>query len=341
MKVIVGMSGGVDSSVAAYLLKKEGYEVIGVTYKMLEDFDSNDAKEICEDLNIEFHEEDITKEFKKEIIDEFNNNYQNGLTPNPCVSCNKKIKFKYLMKSLEKYNADYIATGHYVKIIDNKLYKSDDLEKDQSYFLYSLDKEILSKLIFPLKDLTKENVRQIALDNNLITANKKDSYDVCFIKNNFKDYIKNNLKNKPGNIVDIENNKILGKHKGLAYYTIGQRKGLNIGGAENRMFVVGKNVKDNILYVTCGDNEYLKSDSCIIKNVNFNCKERPTKCTAKFRYRQIDNDVELEYLDNNEIKVKYNGVKAVTPGQACVLYINSQCIGGGIIKEVCKNNKKI
>lgn len=340
-KVIVGLSGGVDSSVAAYLLKKEGYEVVGVTYKMLDDFDTKDAEDIAKTLGIEFYIEDITKEFKKEIIDSFISDYRSGLTPNPCVICNQKIKFKYLYESLKKYNADYVATGHYVKVIEDKLYKSEDKEKDQSYFLYRLNKDEISKLIFPLENLSKEEVREIAKQANLISANKKDSYDVCFIKDNFKSFIKENIKQKEGNIINIETNKIIGKHNGLSYYTIGQRKGLDVGGTKDRLFVVGKNIKDNILYVAeKDDNKYLYSNNCIVENISFNTEERPKKCMAKFRYRQQEIPVNLEYKDD-KIIVSYNEEKAVTPGQSCVFYIDNQCIGGGIIKEVRNDNEKL
>lgn len=340
-RVIVGLSGGVDSSVAAYILKEKGYEVVGVTYKMLEDFDTSDAEKIAKELDIEFHIEDITKQFKEEIIDYFIREYQEGLTPNPCVICNKQIKFKYLSSSLKKYNADLISTGHYVKVEKNKLYKGEDENKDQSYFLYNLNKDIISKLIFPLENLNKTEVREIAKKQNLITANKKDSFDVCFIKETFKSFVKNNMENKEGKIINIETKKEIGTHNGLSYYTIGQRKGLNIGGSENKLFVVGKSIKDNILYVgETSNNEYLYSDSCIIENINFINDERPAKCCAKFRYRQKEIPVSLEYIED-KILVKYDKTKSITPGQSCVFYIDNMCIGGGVIKEVRKNNEKL
>ena len=340
-KVIVGLSGGVDSSVSAYLLKKEGYEVIGVTYKLLDDFDTNDALEVAKNLGIEFHIEDLRSEFKNDIISNFISEYNRGMTPNPCVLCNQKIKFKYLYNSLKKYNADYIATGHYAKVIDGKLYRSDDKEKDQTYFLYGLNKEIIEKLIFPLENLTKEEVRTIALNEKLVTALKKDSYDVCFIKDDFKSFFKDNMINKQGSIINIATNEKLGIHNGLAYYTIGQRKGLDIGGSNDRLFVVGKDIKKNILYVaTSSDNDYLYSDSCLVENINFIIKERPVSCFAKFRYRQTAIPVSLEYLDKSII-VHYDSAKAVTPGQACVFYLDDECIGGGIIREVRKNDEKL
>ncbi len=341
-KVVIGMSGGVDSSVAAVLLQEQGYEVIGVSFRFTEEFDDTDAKKVASLLGIEHHTLDYRKEFKEKVIDKFLDDYKNGLTPNPCVNCNKVCKFKFLFDCLDKFDCDYIATGHYAKIEDNKLYVSVDENKDQSYFLYSLPKDRLSKIIFPLEGKTKDEIREIARIHNLENSDKKDSFDVCFITDSFRDYMKS-FGSTPGDVVNIDTNEVIGKHIGLMYYTIGQRRGLDIGGTEDRMFVVGKDLKKNILYICIGsDNDYLISDSCIIDEVNYLGDEKVTKCTAKFRYRQKDNDVELEYLDNGEILVKYpQGVKSVTPGQACVLYNGEECLGGGIIKEVRKNGKKL
>lgn len=334
MKVVIGLSGGVDSAVSAYLLKKQGYEVIAITYKMLDDFDTKDAQDVCKKLGIEHHIVDIRDDFKNTIITPFINEYTNGLTPNPCVLCNRKIKFKYLYDALVKYNADYISTGHYVKVKSNQLYKGDDLLKDQSYFLYGIDKNIISKLIFPLQNITKEEVRKIATEINLPVAQKKDSYDVCFIKDNFKKFIKDNTNQKKGKVIEINTNKILGEHIGLANYTIGQRKGLNIGGNSDKLYVVKKDIKNNILYVALNsENDFLYSNKAIIEDVHFNTDERPEKCKAKFRYRQNDNEVNIKYLENGNLELTYNHIKSVTPGQSCVLYVNDKCIGGGIIKE--------
>ena len=337
------MSGGVDSSAAVILLQKMGYEVVGLTFKFIEDFDPTDAIKVAEKLSIEHHIVDYQKEFKELVIDKFINDYAHGLTPNPCVHCNKLCKFKFLFENMEKYNCDYIATGHYAKLKDNKIYKSVDLNKDQSYFLYNLPKDMISKIIFPLEGLNKDEVRKIAEDISLDNAHKKDSFDVCFIGTSFNDYISSKLDQHPGDVIDIDTNKVIGKHKGLMYYAIGQRRGLDIGGTKERMFVVGKDLNKNILYICIGeDNDYLVSDSCIIDEVNYLGDEKITNCTAKFRYRQKDVPVELEWLDNNEILVKYpQGVKRVTPGQACVLYNGEECLGGGIIKEVRKNGEKL
>ena len=363
-KVVVGISGGVDSSVAALLLKQQGYEVIGLFMRNWDtsvngdilgnpnlnndicpqEEDYNDAKKVCEKLNIPLHRKDFVKEYYDYVFKYFLDELEKGRTPNPDIMCNRYIKFDMFVKEAEKLGADYIATGHYARIKDGKLLRAIDDNKDQTYFLSQVTKEQLKNVLFPIGDMIKPKVREIAEEYNLITAKKKDSTGICFIgERNLTNFLKNYLPNKPGKIVNIETNETVGEHIGLMYYTIGQRRGLDIGGTQERMFVVGKNLKDNILYICIGeDNDYLISDSCIIDNVNYLGDEKIYKCTAKFRYRQKDIDVELEYLDNNEILVKYpQGVKRVTPGQACVLYNGEECLGGGIIKEVRKNNEKI
>ena len=321
-KVVVGMSGGVDSSVTAILLQQQGYDVIGVTFIFTEEFDTTDAIKVCKKLGIEHHIIDYREEFEKTIINKFISDYNNGITPNPCVLCNRYVKFNFLYKAMCDLNCDYMATGHYAKVIDNKLYKSSDLNKDQTYFLCEITKEQLSKVLFPLDSIEKSKVREIASEYQLINANKKDSTDVCFITSKFKEYMNNKINNKCGPIIDILTNETIGTHNGLNCYTIGQRKGLNIGGTAERMFVVGKNVDKNILYVCLGDNnDYLISDACVVDNVNWLSDKKFDRCTAKFRYRQKDSEVDLEWLSENEILVKYpQGIKSVTPGQACVFY---------------------
>lgn len=363
MKVVIGMSGGVDSSVAAYLLKKQGYEVIGLFMRNWDasinndimgnptlnnnicpqEQDYNDAKSVCDSLNIPLYRIDFVKEYWDYVFTYFLDELKKGRTPNPDIMCNKYIKFDLFIKEAKRLGADYIATGHYARMEEGYLKRGIDNNKDQTYFLSQLTKEQLTNVLFPVGDLVKDEVRKIAEEINLSTAKKKDSTGICFIgERNFKEFLKNYLPNQKGDIVNIETNEKVGEHIGLMYYTIGQRRGLDVGGTMDKMFVVGKNLKENILYIALGeDNEYLYSDSCIVESVNFNCELRPTKCTAKFRYRQKDNNVEIEYLDNSELLVKYNGVKSVTPGQACVFYQEDICIGGGIIKEVRKNNKKL
>ncbi|MBE6138524.1 MAG: tRNA 2-thiouridine(34) synthase MnmA [Firmicutes bacterium] len=337
-KVVLGMSGGVDSSVAAILLQEQGYEVIGVTFIFTDDFNTDDAEKICKLLNIQHYIKDYRTEFKQQIIDRFISDYKNGMTPNPCVICNKQIKIKYLIDAMHEYNADFVATGHYAQIIDGRLYKSKNINKDQSYFLSLLSKSELEKILFPLEHLEKDEVRNIAEQHGLINSNKKDSFDICFIPNSFQEYMSNYTNSSSGPIVEINSNKIVGTHKGLAHYTIGQRKGLNLGGNQERLFVVKKDIEKNVLYVGGDDlNSCLYSSKALIENVNWISDLNPEECSAKFRYRQEDNAVRLEYLDNNSILVTYpKAIKAVTPGQICVFYNNNECLGGGIIKDIYK-----
>ena len=342
-KVILGLSGGVDSSVAAALLKKQGYEVIGITFKFVDNFDPEDAIKVAKTLDIEHHIIDYRDVFKEKVIDKFLNDYKSGITPNPCVICNKNVKLRFLLDEMYKFNANFIATGHYSKIKGNRLFKSIDLNKDQTYFLSQITKEELSKILLPLEGIDKEEVRKIANEIGLDNANKKDSTDVCFINKKFSEYIGSNIKSVPGDIININDNKKLGTHKGLSNYTIGQRRGLDIGGTEDRCYVVGKNIDKNILYVAIGDNsDALISDSAIIEDVNMFTEDKVSTCKAKFRYRQEEEPVEIEYLEDNKVLVKYpQGIKSVTPGQACVFYLEDECLGGGIIKEVRKNNEKL
>lgn len=342
-KVLVGMSGGVDSSVAAVLLLEQGYEVVGLTFKFTEDFDSSDAVKVCEKIGIEHHVIDYRDIFKETVINKFINDYNSGITPNPCILCNREVKFNFLYQNMLKYDCDYIATGHYARIIDGKLFKSSDLNKDQTYFLAQLTEEQLSHLLLPLEGITKDVVREKARLCGLEVADKKDSTDVCFINNKFKEYIADKVDNTPGDVIDVETGNVIGRHNGLKSYTIGQRKGLNIGGTQDRMYVVGKDIKKNVLYIALGDkSDYLVSTSCVLKNINLISKDKIKNAKAKFRYRQEEIDVEIEYISDKEIIVNYpEGVKSVTPGQACVFYNEDECLGGGIIKEVRKNNEKL
>lgn len=363
MKVVIGMSGGVDSSVAAYLLKKEGYEVIGLFMRNWDasvnndilgnptlnnnicpqEQDYNDALAVSNELGIPLHRIDFVKEYWDYVFTYFLDELKKGRTPNPDIMCNKYIKFDLFIKEAKRLGADYIATGHYARIKDGYLLRGIDDNKDQTYFLSQLTKEQLKNVLFPVGNIVKEEVRKIADELKFTTAKKKDSTGICFIgERNFKRFLENYLPNKEGDIINIETKQVLGKHIGLMYYTIGQRRGLDVGGTSDKLFVVGKDLNKNILYVCEGeDNEYLLSDSCIVEQVNFNCDLRPTECSAKFRYRQKDNPVSIEYLDNGELLVRYKNVKSVTPGQACVFYQDEKCLGGGIIKEVRKNNEKL
>ncbi len=356
--VVIGMSGGVDSSVAAYLLKKEGYNVIGLFMRNWDsvinndylgnpnldndicpqEVDYNDAVEVCNKLDIPLHRVDFVKEYWDNVFTYFLDELNKGRTPNPDVMCNKYIKFDAFFKKAKELGADYIATGHYARVIDGKLCKAVDDNKDQSYFLAYVDKNKFKEVLFPIGELTKPMVRKIAVELDLVTARKKDSTGICFIgERNFRNFLKNYLPNMPGDIVDIETKEVLGKHIGLMYYTLGQRRGLNLGGNELKHYVCEKDLKNNILYVANGDeNKYLFTTSALIENFNFLTDDRPSQCNCKFRYRQKDVSVNVEYLEDNMIKVSYTNVKAVTPGQFCVLYDNDVCLGGGIIKETFK-----
>lgn len=363
-KVVIGMSGGVDSSVAAILLKKQGYDVIGLFMRNWDssinndilgnpdlnsdicpqEKDYNDALKVCEKIGIPLHRIDFVKEYWDYVFAYFLDELKRGRTPNPDIMCNKYIKFDMFAKEARKLGADYIATGHYARLKDGKLLRGIDQNKDQTYFLSQLSSKQLENVLFPIGDLEKPEVRKIANEYDLITANKKDSTGICFIgERNFSKFLSNYLPNQTGDIVNIETNEVIGKHVGLMYYTIGQRKGLNIGGNSDRIFVVGKNLDKNILYVAHGDdNKYLISDSCIVEMVNWNADRNITECSAKFRYRQKDNDVKVKFLDDGNMLVSYEqGVKSVTPGQACVFYLGEECLGGGIIKEVRKNGEKL
>ena len=362
-KVVIGMSGGVDSSVAAIMLQKQGYEVIGLFMRNWDslanqeydaptsnegicpqEVDYNDAKKVCDKLGIPLYRKDFVKEYWDYVFTYFLDELKKGRTPNPDIMCNKYIKFDMFKKEADKLGADFIATGHYARLVDGKLLRAVDDNKDQTYFLSQVSKEQFKNVLFPIGDMIKPDVRKIAEEYGLITAKKKDSTGICFIgERNFSNFLKNYLPNKEGNIVNIETNEILGKHIGLMNYTIGQRRGLDVGGFDNRMFVVGKDLSKNILYVCLGeDNDYLYTDSCIVNELNYLGDKKIDKCTAKFRYRQKDVEVSIKWISDDEIEVIYpQKVKAVTPGQACVLYDGEECLGGGIIKEVRKNNEKL
>ena len=357
-KVVIGISGGVDSSVAALLLKQQGYEVIGLFMRNWDstinndylgnpnldnsicpqEEDYNDAKAVCDKLGIPLHRVDFVKEYWDNVFTYFLDELKKGRTPNPDIMCNKYIKFDLFLEKALELGADYVATGHYARIIDGKFSRAVDLNKDQSYFLAYVDKSKFKNVLFPIGELEKPEVRKLAVEADLVTAKKKDSTGICFIgERNFSKFLENYLPNQPGDIINIETKEKVGEHIGLMYYTIGQRRGLNLGGNEDKSYVVEKDLNNNILYVASGDeNNYLYSTKAIIEDFNFLTDERPMMCTCKFRYRQKDINVKVEYLDGNNLSVTYDGAKAVTPGQFCVLYLGDTCLGGGMIKEVYK-----
>lgn len=361
--VVIGMSGGVDSSVAAYILKEQGYNVIGLFMRNWDSLvnndiegnpnngpicpqeeDYNDALMVAESLGIPLHRVDFVKEYWDDVFTYFLDELKKGRTPNPDLMCNKYIKFDRFIKEAKRLGADYIATGHYAKWENGRLLRGIDDNKDQTYFLAQVSHDQFKDVLFPVGGLTKPEVRSIADKINLPTAKKKDSTGICFIgERNYQKFLHNYLKPNPGDIIDVETKNVIGTHTGLMNYTIGQRRNVGLSGNSDKHYVVGKDVPKNILYVAFGENnEYLYSDECTINQINFISDSRPTKCTAKFRYRSKDVPVELEYTNNDEIRVKYPTMTTgVTPGQACVLYDGEECLGSGIIDKVYKNNEKL
>ena len=342
--VLLGMSGGVDSSVSAILLQKEGYEVIGITMALSKETDDTDAKAVCKELGIEHHFVDLKSEFKKYVIDNFIKCYANAETPNPCIECNRKLKFGAMFDKAKELGCDYLATGHYANIeYSNKykqyvLKKGDAIGKDQSYVLYTLPEDMLEHIIFPLgKFKTKDEIRKIASDNNFnMVANKPDSEDICFIPDgNYKRFLEenSNIKPKIGNIV-LQDGTVLGKHSGLYNYTIGQRKGLGISYKEP-LFVIGFNIRKNEVIV--GTKEEAYKDCAIINNINILIKDIDIEnlhVKVKTRYSTKESEAILQELDDNMIKINFiEPEKALTPGQSAVFYIDDVVIGGGIIKE--------
>ena len=338
-KVLVGISGGVDSSVSALLLKKEGYEVIGATMKLI-DTDTRSSKDICNKLNVKYVELDCKELFKKCVINYFIDEYKNAHTPNPCIECNKKLKFGYMYKYVKENNIDYIATGHYAKVEYSDVYKryvlkkADNKEKDQSYFLYVIDKEILPKLLFPLSKVkSKDEIREIAKQNNLSVHSKSDSQDICFIEDgNYKKYLEENsdIESKIGNV--ILNGKVIGTHSGLYKYTIGQRKGLGIS-HETPLYVIGFNNDTNELIV--GEENDLYVDSFEVINYNLLAIDdivKPLKVNVKTRYKSLEYPAIIEKEGNKLVVNLETPIKGVTKGQSAVFYIDDVVIGGGIIK---------
>ena len=351
--VVVGMSGGVDSSVAAYLLKRQGYNVIGLFMMNWEEDDTDgactadgdfaDVRRVCSALDIPYYSVNFAKQYQERVFSYFLSEYKAGRTPNPDVLCNREIKFGPFREYAMSMGADFIATGHYCGIEHKdgrtRLLKAKDNGKDQTYFLNQVREEQLNNVIFPLADLDKSEVRRIALENNLSTAGKKDSTGICFIgERNFRKFLQNYLPAQSGEIRTLDN-KAVGEHIGLMYYTIGQRKGLDLGGVrgeEGRWFVVKKDLKNNILYVSHGDESPLYSKSCEVSNLNWigYMPQLTINCTAKFRYRQPEQPVKL-YLTESGARVEFlQPQRAVTEGQYAVFYDETACLGGGVIEKV-------
>ena len=365
MKVLVGLSGGVDSAIAAYELQKQGLDVTCCFMRNWDSFANNDiegnptifddtcpqeqdyqdALKVAEKLGLTLLRVDFIKEYWDSVFQTFLKEYARGRTPNPDILCNKYIKFDAFFDYAMKQGFDMVATGHYASTKTENgftyLTRAADQNKDQTYFLCQVPHFALEKTLFPLGKLTKPEVRQIAEELNLDSvATKKDSTGICFIgERNFRQFLSNYLPAKEGDIVDIDTGNIVGKHQGVLYYTIGQRKGLNINHVKGPWFVVGKDVNKNILFVChTTRREWLLSDACIVKDINWLVKdlsEIPQTLTAKFRYRQPDQDIEVTSFNESEAYVIYpQKIASVTCGQEAVFYDHDKCIGGGVIEKV-------
>ncbi|MDU6389797.1 MULTISPECIES: tRNA 2-thiouridine(34) synthase MnmA [unclassified Pantoea] len=356
-KVIVGMSGGVDSSVSAWLLQQQGYQVEGLFMKNWEEDDGEeyctaaddlaDAQAVCDKLGIKLHKINFAAEYWDNVFEHFLEEYKAGRTPNPDILCNKEIKFKaFLEFAADDLGADYIATGHYVRRADvdgkSQLLRGLDGNKDQSYFLYTLSHQQIAQSLFPVGELEKPEVRRIAEQLDLVTAKKKDSTGICFIgERKFRDFLGRYLPAQPGAIETVDG-QVIGEHQGLMYHTLGQRKGLGIGGLkesnDDPWYVVDKDVARNRLIVAQGaDHPRLMSVGLIAQQLHWVDRQPPAaplRCTVKTRYRQTDIPCDIVPRGDDRIEVRFDApVAAVTPGQSAVFYLGDVCLGGGIIEE--------
>lgn len=368
MKVFVGLSGGVDSAVAAYLLKQQGHDV---TCGFMRNWDSllnsdtlgnptlegehctqeldyNDALAVAKALDLPLVRVDYIAEYWENVFSVFLDQINQGMTPNPDILCNKHIKFDAFFNYAKENGFDAYATGHYAQIIEkegiNYLAKAKDKAKDQSYFLGQVPKIALQSTLFPLQHLTKQEIREIASELKLPVATKKDSTGICFIgERHFSLFLSNYLSDVEGDIIDIQTKQVVGKHRGVMYYTIGQRHGLNISKFKGPFFVCGKNKETNQLFVcTEENNHWLYSDACLVKRINWYAEKKSMKCMAKFRYRQQDNPVTIHFKDDDTIYVEIDPmVKSVTAGQEAVFYLDDIVLGAGQIVETYQNNKTL
>lgn len=346
--VIVGMSGGVDSSVSALLLKQQGYRVIGLFMKNWEETDPQgvcqsskeyeDVVRVCDQLKIPYYSVNFVEEYREAVFSQFVRDYQAGLTPNPDVLCNKEIKFKYFLDKAFELGADYLATGHYCRTTERKLLKGLDPDKDQSYFLHAVPGKALEKVLFPVGHLTKREVRELARQHGLATSEKKDSTGICFIgKRDFKPFLAQYIETKGGFFKTLDG-QVVGRHDGMAFYTLGQRRGMGLGGEGDAWYVVGKDPTTNVVFVERGDHPALYADTLIARSacwVGKEPKEFPYRCSAKIRYRQTDQICTIESIEENHLQIRFDEPqRAAAPGQSIVFYEADECLGGAIIQSV-------
>ena len=355
--VVVGMSGGVDSSVAAYLLKEQGYKVQGLFMQNWQsepgevctsEVDFRDASKICDELDIPLHKANFSDEYWDRVFKEFLSEHEKGRTPNPDILCNREIKFKSFLDYALKIGADHIATGHYARLKHTagktQLMRSADLNKDQTYFLHEVTGKEFAKCIFPLEGLQKDQVRKIAEVNQFINHNKKDSVGICFVgERNLKDFLKRFIKFEKGQIKDSDGN-LVGTHPGALLFTQGQRQGLNVGGVKNKpelpWYVYDKSIELNEVYVCQGEfNELLMSSGLIMESMKWINPTSPSKvvdCQVQVRHRGRPIDCKAYFLENS-VKLEFSEkIRAIAPGQSAVLYQNNECLGGGIIAKALK-----
>ncbi len=359
-RIVVGMSGGVDSSVTALLLKEQGYDVIGIFMKNWDDTDeagictadqdAEDVRRVCAQIDIPCYTVNFEKPYYDKVFAYFLDEYRKGRTPNPDVMCNREIKFGELLHKVNELDAQFLATGHYARVreVDQefRLLRGVDTNKDQTYFLHSLQQHQLAKAMFPIGHLPKPQVREIASKAGLATAAKKDSTGICFIgEKNFKSFLSQYLPAQPGLMKDIRTGEVKGHHDGLMYYTLGQRQGLGIGGSGSGngepWFVVEKDLTSNILLVAQGDqDEQLYSRRLVATQLHWISSTPPPatlRCAAKFRYRQPDQAVTVNFHTDHTCEVIYDQPqRAVTPGQSVVFYDGEYCLGGATIDQVFK-----
>ncbi len=341
-KVLVGMSGGVDSSVCAYQLVKNGYNTAGVTLSLLkaqgDDQNICDAKSVCDKLNIEHYTVDLTDQFKALVIDDFINEYLSGRTPNPCIMCNRYIKFGKMLEKAQELGFNKIATGHYARVIEKDgrflLYKAKDVSKDQSYVLYCLNQSQLASVVFPLGEFTKTEIREIAEAQGFVSAHKKDSQDICFVPDgDYASFIEKtaDFVSTTGDYINLKGEKI-GEHKGVIHYTIGQRKGLGIA-LGKPAFVISKNAQTN--QVVLGENSDLFHKKVLVDKVNFipfDNLENEMRVSAKLRYSQKEQGAVIKPLDNGRVLIEFDEPqRAASSGQAAVFYDGDMVVGGGTI----------